>query len=383
MSPVRGRMNRKLATSLVFAGLASALGVLSVFAWAVPSARAGQLPTAVSDREFWRIVTEFSEPGGGFQPQYMSNEDSLQFVVPTLKEGVRRDGVYVGVGPEQNFTYIAAIQPKLAFIVDIRRENMLEHLMYKATFELSADRVDFVSRLFSRKRPVGLDVNSTVTAIFDAYLAMEPDSTLYEQNVRAVMDRLVREHEFQLSETDRAAISRMMNAFHLAGPYALKGSGDKNQTYAQMMVGTDLAGRQQSYLASEENFRTVQGLEKQNRILPVVGDFAGDKALVSIGRYLRAHDAIVNVFYLSNVERYLFEQGDHGRQFYANVATLPVDASSTFIRSVTVDISRRLGIRLPDGPANWRSFLFPIRECLSAIDSGRIQTYRDLFEGAR
>jgi hypothetical protein len=163
----------------------------------------------------------------------------------------------------------------------------------------------------------------------------------------------------------------------------LKGTGDKNLSYAQLMAATDLEGRSQSYLASEENFRTVQLLERQNLIVPLVGDFAGDKAIASVSRYLKEHDAVVNVFYVSNVERYLFEQGDHGKQFYANVATLPLDPSSTFIRSVTVDISRRLGIPLPDSTASWRSFLVSIDDCLKGVTDGRIQTYRDLFEGVR
>jgi hypothetical protein len=149
------------------------------------------------------------------------------------------------------------------------------------------------------------------------------------------------------------------------------------------MTATDLAGSQQSYLASEDNFRIVQDLERRNLIVPVVGDFAGDMALAGIGRYLEERHAIVNVFYVSNVERYLFEQGAHGRRFYANLATLPLDQSSTFIRSVTRDISRRLGIPLPDSSANWWSFLAPIRACLEAVANGRVETYRQLFEIAR
>ena len=367
----------RLCTSLALAALASALLLEP------PLVRAEPLPSALSDREFWRLLSEFSEPGGRFQLQYMSNEDSFQFVMPSLKETTPREGVYVGVGSEQNFAYIAAIRPKIAFILDIRRENMLEHLMYKALFELSADRADFVSRLFSRKRPAGLDATSTAAVLFDSYRASEPDSALFEANFRDVIDRLVGGHGFQLSEADLAGIGRMMNVFHLAGPYVLRGTGDKNRTYAEMMVAADLTGRQHGYLASEENFQAVRRLQRQNLVVPLVGDFAGDKALASVGRYLREHDAVVNVFYVSNVERYLFEQGDHGRRFYANVAALPLNPASTFIRSVTVDISRRLGIRLPDADASWRSFLVPIAECLSAIDSGRIQAYRDLFDGAR
>ena len=270
------------------------------------------------------MVTELSEPGGVFQQEFMSNEDSAQFVIPALKETTRRGGVYIGVGPEQNFTYIAAIQPKLAFVVDIRRENMLQHLMYKALFELSTDRADFLSRLFSRKRPPGLDTRSSVTTLFDAYQAVEADARLYDDNVRAVTDLLTRGHRFQLSDADKVTITRLMQAFRMAGPHNLKGSGDKNLTYAQAMTATDLTGSSQSYLASEDNFRIVQDLERRNLIVPVVGDFAGDKALAGVGRYLEERDAIVNVFYVSNVERYLFDQGDHGRHFYANVATAAV-----------------------------------------------------------
>jgi hypothetical protein len=344
---------------------------------------AAELPSPMSDQEFWRMVTEFSEPGGVFQEQFMSNEDSAQFVIPTLKETTRRGGVYIGVGPEQNFTYVAAIQPRLAFVIDIRRDNMLEHLIYKALFELSTDRADFLSHLFSRKRPPRLDANSSAKALFDGYQTVEADSKLYEENLRAVMDCLVVQHTFQLSGADKERVTRIMNMFYATGPYSLKGSGDKNVSYAQMMVKTDLTGRNQSYLASEENFRVVQELEKKNLIVPLVGDFAGDKSITSIGRYLKEHDAIVNVFYVSNVERYLFDQADHGKQFYANAARLPLDQSSTFIRSVTVDISRRLGIPIPDGAADWRSFLVPMRDCLRAFDDGRIQTYRELFEIVR
>ena len=50
------------------------------------------------------------------------------------------------MGPEQNFTYIAKIRPRIAFIVDIRRQAIIQHLMYKAVFHLSPDRVQFLSR---------------------------------------------------------------------------------------------------------------------------------------------------------------------------------------------------------------------------------------------
>src|SRR5438132_4341902 len=101
---------------------------------------AEELPTRLSDEAFWKLVTDFSEPGGYFRSDnFVSNETMFQNVIPELKKTTKHEGVYMGVGTDQNFTYIVALQPKIAFIVDIRRQNMLHHLMYKALIELSED----------------------------------------------------------------------------------------------------------------------------------------------------------------------------------------------------------------------------------------------------
>src|SRR5206468_5385650 len=105
-------------------------------------------------------------------------------------------------------------------------------------------------------------------------------------------------------------------------------------SYADMMQMTDEEGVNRSYMGSEENFKLLQDFEKKNLIVPVVGDFAGPKALRAVGTYLKEHDAIVSAFYLSNVEQYLFQQNDDWSKFYRNVEALPVDSSSRFIRSV-------------------------------------------------
>src|SRR4029079_15262106 len=110
------------------------------------------LPTQISDADFWRLVSDFSEPDGNFRSNnFISNEASIVNVIPPLKRLTKPGGVYIGVGPEQNFTYVAALRPKIAFVVDIRRQNMLVLMMYKSLFELSPTRADFVGRLFSRK----------------------------------------------------------------------------------------------------------------------------------------------------------------------------------------------------------------------------------------
>ena len=141
--------------------LASGLVAAIAFGF-VPSsprlhAAADTLPAKLTDQEFWKLSEEMSEPNGYFQSDnLLSNEIWFQYVIPDLVQRTGLGGVYLGVGPEQNYSYIAAIKPKIVFITDIRRGNLHTQLMYKALFELSADRADFISRLFTKKRPVAL-----------------------------------------------------------------------------------------------------------------------------------------------------------------------------------------------------------------------------------
>src|SRR5689334_9932175 len=110
------------------------IGFLSIYVLLATRAllpAADPIPREIDARTFWRMVTDLSEESGYFRFQFMSNEIEFPSVVPDLKKTFKPGGVYLGVGPEQNFTYIAAIQPRIAFIFDIRRDNMIEHLIYK------------------------------------------------------------------------------------------------------------------------------------------------------------------------------------------------------------------------------------------------------------
>src|SRR5712691_1143950 len=170
---------------------------------APPALAAEALPSKISDADFWKLIGDLSEPDGSFPfDNFVSNETPFQSVIPMLQTKVRPGGAYLGVGPEQNFTYIAALQPKIAFIIDIRRQNLVEHLMYKALFDMSADRADFVSRLFSRKRPSGLGKHTTAAELFRAYEAARADQPLFDANLREIVDNLTRRHQLPLSARD-------------------------------------------------------------------------------------------------------------------------------------------------------------------------------------
>jgi hypothetical protein len=303
---------------------------LALFALFVFTSRAAEtLPAQLSDAEYWKIVSDFSEPNGYFQFDIVtSNEVSYQSVMPELVKNGKTGGAYLGVGPEQNFTYIAALQPRIAFIIDIRRDMMLEHLMYKAVFEMSSDRVGFVSNLFSRKRPEGLTADSAVRTIFQAYATVPADPALAEETLKGILGRLKTDHHFQLSTEDEKRIRAIYLMFLREGVISFS-SSFMSPGYAALMTMTDYSGKNWSYLASKESYDRIRAMHQKNLIVPLVGDFAGPKTLRMTGQYLKDHGENVNAFYISNVEDYIFSVWT---AYASNVAALPIDPSSLFIR---------------------------------------------------
>ena len=335
---------------------------------AQPAVQAQSLPASLSDKDFWAMVDGFSEPGGSFaSDNIISNEIAFQHVIPELKR-TGQQGAYLGVGPEQNFTYITALKPAIAFIIDIRRQNLLLHLMYKALVEMSADRADFMSRLFARPRPEGVTGNRTARGLFDAFAAVAPSEELAHSNLHALIAHLKHGHGFPLSDDDERGIAQTYRSLWLGGP-ALRGDfggGSWIPSYPELMSQTDLVGVNHSYLASEENFQTLKEYQQNNLIVPIVGDFSGTKAIRAVARYLKEHDATVAAFYMSNVEEYLFKNGSWGK-FARNVSTLPIAGRSMFIRTYFTHTDSGL-----------RTLLDSMQGLLNAFLSGEIETYNDV-----
>jgi hypothetical protein len=226
--------------------------------------------------------------------------------------------------------------------VDIRRGNFDLHLLYKAIFELSTDRADFVSRLFSRKRPAGLTAQSSPKTIFAAYAKVPADEDLFVRNLAAVQSHLASTHAFPLTRDDRRGIEYVYYAWYGAGPdihYELNAGGFGGRggpggfpSYADLMTTPDGTGRNRSFLADEATFHIVKDLQTRNLVVPVVGNFGGSKAIRAVGTYIRKKGGVVSTFYVSNVEQYLRQDGLWGK-FCTNVSALPVDGTSVFIRS--------------------------------------------------
>jgi hypothetical protein len=326
---------------------------LSVFFVAAPLRAFAQGPERLTDDQFWKLSKESSEEDGVFRSDnLLSNETTYQWILPRLVETAKPGRVYMGVGPEQNFTYMTALRPTMAFIVDIRHGNLDVHLLYKALFELSKDRADFVSRLFSRKRPDGLTAQSSIAEIFAAVDKAESTLTIYDDNLKAIEDRLTNVHHFPLSPGDHEGITWALSNYARVGPAISYSSslsnavapaivgvtafgprfGNQFVTYESLMLSDDGRGGNRSFLASEEGFQFLKDLEERNKVIPVVGDFGGTKAIRAVAAYLKSINATVSAFYLSNVEQFLVP-GETYVNFCRSVSMLPIDETSTFIRS--------------------------------------------------
>jgi hypothetical protein len=261
--------------------------------------RRSTLPRALNDQKFWGLIETVSEPPGTFDvtENFVSNERRFAENARWLRPA---GGVYIGVGPEQNFRYIARLRPEIAFITDIRRENRNLHLLYKALFELSGDRVEFVSRLFSRPRPAGLASTATIEEIFDRYDGVAASREQFSRTATLVRDRLLISHKSPLSQTDLEWINRAFEAFYSDGPeiqfWGARTVHGVRPSYRQLMTMEDFTGQRRSFLTTEDGFRFLRDLQAKNLIVPVVGDFGGPSAIHRVGDYVRAHaDAVPRV----------------------------------------------------------------------------------------
>ncbi|MBO0725495.1 MAG: hypothetical protein J2P52_07835 [Blastocatellia bacterium] len=287
------------------------------------------------------MIREFSEDGGYFMSDnFTSNETSYLHVVDKLRELGVTGGAYIGVGPEQNFTYIAKIRPRIAFIVDIRRQAMIQHLMYKAIFHLSPNRAQFLSRLLSKPLPKegapAVDAPAADLMAFFGKIAATDQA--YAANLAEIKKTIQEDFQFPLSDRDRESLEYIYKSFRENGldiAFRLDASyyGGYFPSFKDLALQTDLNGKTGNFLASADDYNFVRGMQKKNLIIPIVGDFSGTKALAAVGDYLRKNGLTVTSFYTSNVEQYLFDSAVFDG-FAKNVRKLPIDDKSVFIRAV-------------------------------------------------
>ena len=335
----------------------------------------------VSIEQFGRYIDQWSEPEGYFDTDnFISNETSYLHVIDDLHQRVKPGGVYIGVGPDQNLSYIVHTRPMLAIITDIRRQNMLQHLWFKALFAMASNRVEYVSLLVSRQTPQ-VKPDASFEQVLDAVRTSPSNEKLLQQNVEAVRSLLTDRYKLKLSPDDLAKIEYVAHTFweeNLDLRFSSIGRGNASNypTFEEILLETDRKNRQQNYLSSEELFQWMKKFESENRLIPIVGDFAGPKALKTVGAFLKSEGLHVSAFYTSNVEYYLFGQASWVR-FVANVRALPIAEDSIFIRSYFANGPRH-PLNLPGHRST--SLVKPIAPFLADWDARRIESYWDVVK---
>jgi hypothetical protein len=289
-------------------------------------------------QSFASRIERLSEDGGDFDTDNLiSNERSYLDVVPVLHASGVSGGAYVGVGPDQNFSYIAQIRPAIAFIVDIRRDNLLLHLLFKALFAAAQTRAEYISLLTGRPPPDRLEAwrDASLERIV-AYIDAARSNPEAVQSLERRLHAAIALFGVPLTASDYSTIERFHHTFIAAGlslQFESRGRPPRSvyPTLRDLLLATDRAGRSWNYLASERDFQFLRSLEGRDLVIPVVGDLGGTRALSGIADLMTARGDRLSAFYISNVETYL--SGNKYSLFVKNVARLPRDARSVIIRS--------------------------------------------------
>ena len=370
--------NRSQKRRFVLAGLAAAAVAVSLIPWTPSSesrSAAGNLE--ISRADFGAIIQALSEPEGYFDTDnFISNETSYLHVIGKLREHIEPGGVYFGVGPDQNFSYIVHAQPSLAIIADIRRQNMLQHLLFKVLIEEAEDRYDFLCLLFSKECPQR-DIDLALEEMLRA-VRMAPAGD-FEAHLGTVERVLLEEYKLELSALDLQKIRHVYETFsreNLGLRFSSFGRSPRGYpTFERLILETDLEGRHQNYLANDELFERLKSIQLENRLIPIVGDFAGGKALKAAAAFLAERDLAVSVFYASNVEFYLFNRPEWN-DYLDNVRSFPITDDAAFIRAYFPTF----GGYHPQNVSGHRptSLIQPMAGFLEDAAAGRLRSYWDL-----
>jgi hypothetical protein len=339
----------------------------------------GSTAAPQSPPTFAASVANLSERSGYFDTDNLiSNERSYLQIVSDLKRRSVHGGAYIGVGPDQNFSYISEVRPAIAFIIDVRRDNLLLHLLFKALFELSETRIEYLACLTGRPLPPAL--NGWRQAPIErlvGYVDKTPASSDAITARRQRIENAIRRTGVPLSSEDLHTIAAFHRRFIDDGlSLRFNSTGRPPQlyypTYRDLLLETDAAGNQANYLAAEDSFQFVKSLQSHDRIVPVVGDISGPTALQAVGRAIAARGERLSVFYVSNVEFYLFGQGAYPR-FVNNLRGIPRSKGAVLIRSV---FGRYSSFGRP-GDAS-QSQLHALEDLLGGYDDGRYRSYGEL-----
>ena len=323
------------------------------------------------DQSLARVVADLSEAESGRPADNLvTNEDSFARVADRL-DRLDPGGVYLGVGPDQNFTYIAHARPLLAFVLDFRRRNALLHFVHKALFALARDRVAYLGRLLAR-RPAGLPPNPSADDLVAAFEGTEMD--------RARLDSTIVEAAGYLRPLGVVAASEWLEIATIQAKLAGHGLNARflalpmYPTAGRLLRSRNRLGQPAHFLARENWYQSVRDAQIGDRVIPLVGDFAGPTALSRLSDWLRHRSLTVSAFYASDVEFFLLRSGRFAA-YVDNLAKLPWSEDAVLIRTSTREIPHPE--RQPGDSST--TVLRPVAPFLDSAKKGLIKTIEDLF----
>jgi hypothetical protein len=336
-------------------------------------------PVNISPDRFAAYVRDLSEPEGYFDTDnFISNETSYLHVMNDVRQ-VPAGGVYLGVGPDQNFSYIVHSKPGIAIIVDIRRQNMLQHLLYKSLFELSETRAQFLGRMFSRTMP-SMPAGASLPQLLAAVRRAPSPESQYRSNLSEIVAHLKRIPGLALTDDDYDGIAYVYHTFYVEGLDLRFSSIGRNNaanypTFESLLLQTDRSGQMANYLSTEQLYSWMRNFQMRNLLIPVVGNFAGRQAFAAVADFLKRSNLQVSAFYTSNVEYYLFGT-DEWQRYVTNVRSLPIHPEAVFIRSYFGNSGAH-----PLNMAGHRSTTLTQKMAtfVSAAARGELRAYRDLL----
>ena len=227
-----------------------------------------------------------------------SNERRIDLFKPHIA-GLQ--GGYIGVGTDQNLTFVAWAKSDFAWLIDF----------------------DYVS----------VDVNR-IHLFFISRAATFAD-------FRELWDRKNRKSSFALLEQRFAAepdFYRIRNAFKVAH----RGWNDVPERLKELNYMVRKFGLQ-TFVNNPEDYAYISQMVLENRIQAIPGDLKGPTTLLAIGDAARRMQMPIRVVYTSNAEEYM----RFPKAMRKNLLGLPVDEKGLIIRTTTTGTKHELGF--PNG----------------------------------
>lgn len=292
--------------------------------------------------EWVKLYHELSEPSGYFfNDNVVSNEIEYLTAEPALR-CVPTGSVFLSVGPDQTLSYLGLCDCSLAFIVDVRRNNALLHFLYRAIFEIARSRSEWLSMLLGRLYSSDCDPgpSASIEEVFSHATRRSPTKNDFNAVHERLITHLIEKFPGMFLPLDRNRLKHLHRWFWLKQldiTFELEGLHLRRYpTFQNLLRACSPDGKMLSFLAAEVVFQKIKRMEQDSRVIPVVGNFAGNFSLKAIGRKLHEEGQLIGAIYVSNVEQYLFEHRQWA-QWIQNLHYLPCHPETVIIRSFFKD----------------------------------------------